>query len=83
MPMVLLHAYSVMLPRLEAENDLRMWQALSMGSGWAKSEDVRNYVKGLQKIANGGKAPPRKFQTPRQAALAMGIPIVKGGKSSS
>jgi len=81
MPVALLQAYSAMLPRLEAEERLAAWQTAIMGSGWAKSEDVREYVKGLQTAANGGTAPARKFQTPRQAALAMGIPIVKGGKA--
>lgn len=70
MPVALLHAYTVMLPRLEAEQILSNAWSAGLGFGGSK-EDVAD----LQRQAKGEKPIAKSTMTGQQFAASLGIPI--------
>lgn len=49
-------ALARMLPRLEAERDLKAVQAVAVGTGSMKPEPARRYLDSLRRAAGTGKA---------------------------
>lgn len=63
-----------MLPRLEAERELGSINVMTIAMGGASGQDRDRYVARLERLARGGKRPPRA--TPETLA-AMGIAVVE------
>lgn len=49
----LLRAYATMMPRLQAEEELRAISALAVGTGAARAEDRRAHMRALTRTAEG------------------------------
>jgi len=63
--------------RMEAEEELRLVRA--MGAPWMDKDDSRAYLEALREAAYGHQPKQRpRYVSPATAALAMGIPVVKG-----
>lgn len=76
MPIALLEAHVAMLPRLQAEEQLRMIGAVGMGFGGG--DDAKRIIRRLEAMADGDADAKPKFISPAQAAAALGIPIKRG-----
>lgn len=71
MPEPVLNAYVKMLPRIEAEEELRMVRA--MGAAWMEAPKQREYLRELQRRALGGK---RQRGGSLASLEAMGVKVV-------
>jgi hypothetical protein len=70
----LLRAYAAMLPRLEAEEDIRLVNALAAGSGSLRKHDLQSYLRGLERDARPRQ--PRRVASEAELA-GMGIEVVR------
>lgn len=74
--MVWLNAYGAMLPRLDAEDTVRMVNAIAAGFGSMSKEDAARFQRNLDDALSAGTTPQR----PRYASLAdlareTGLPV--------
>lgn len=76
MPFAYLEAYAEMLPRIEAEESMRLVNAVSFAFGSMKDSDSRSYADKLNELGGSGKK--QEALTPMQAAQRLGIPILRG-----
>ena len=53
MPIKVLEQYALAMPRLQAQETLRMYHASALASGNMKREQVRKALRELQSAANG------------------------------
>jgi hypothetical protein len=69
-------AMTVMLPRLQAEEDLRMVSAVAAGVGSMKDADRRSY---LRRLARTMDAPKEAMASLRNSAdpWGLGIPVIE------
>lgn len=71
-------ALAAMLPRLQAEETLRLSSAVSLGSGTLRKEDASSFRADLLRAAEGDR--PVRLSTPEErlsAAAALGISVVR------
>lgn len=83
MPMWLLTCYIQMLPRLQAEEQLRQVDALTTASPYAEKHSRDRAIRRLRRIANGGDPPVTgrrvSEMTPAQERVAfaqLGLTVV-------
>lgn len=75
MPVAFIEMYAAMLPRLQAEDDLRLLRTVNMG--FAGGPEADQYARELQRLAFGGEA--TRLKPPSAADFAaMGISVERG-----
>lgn len=73
MPLALVHACQVMLPRLAAEEALEAVNRTAVGSGAAEEDDARRALGAWEKDANGPQPAASRTQLSDAALGSMGI----------
>jgi hypothetical protein len=74
MPRPLLEWYMVMLPRLQAEEQLQMIGVVAAGTGSFKPADHKRYVRELERTAEGGRR-QRAARATAASLAAIGIQV--------
>jgi len=82
MPNKILEQFAAEMPRLQAQEDLRMAQAVALGAGYLKRSDRRRLYRMLQRQADGpGQRRERAYRpksTEERHALMGAMGIVRG-----
>lgn len=83
-PVALLKAYAAMLPRLEAEEQLRRIEAGALAFGGGEKRDRERAIAKLERQAKGPKARQRPKQASASDLAMMGIAVrIEGHPPSS
>lgn len=69
----LLHSYIAMLPRVQAEDTLRLMDATGLGSGSFEKNAAQRMISNLRRIVNGGRRNSRKATTADLAARGIRV----------
>lgn len=81
MPIGLVTAYAEQIAQLQAEESLRSIQAQVAASGNMAKPDLRRYLRGLQREAQGGRQRRQRAKPANTQQLAsMKIKTVEGGE---
>lgn len=71
MPGPLFEAYAEMLPRLQAEDAIRMVTAVAIGAGKAKKAEARRIMRDWNRTAGRGRESATRITTMKGAAAAL------------
>ncbi|MEQ8834269.1 MAG: hypothetical protein RIB67_07465 [Miltoncostaeaceae bacterium] len=70
----LIEAHALMLPRLQAEEDMRAVRNLALGTGRMQREDARRAQAELRRQAEGGRRAPARPARPDEL-MAAGVGV--------
>lgn len=77
MPAPLLDSYWTMLPRLQAEEELRAIAAVAVAAGSLTQEAARDHIRALEERAAMGRERARKPSVAELAAIGIEVEEVK------